>query len=501
MPYASDAVKDYLHALVDEFVEPLLERAAARELSARTAEEGVWRAVLEAGRALLVIVLSACCRSITADAVERRGWSMPGMVDGSRPVARLRMDEDYRAKFNTTFGRIEVPLHAVRIPGAAATWTPARSFFPHYPDIRSSELLVEWECALAADHPFRKAADALLFFSHGAADVEDTTIGRHAVAVGRAVPHRWLYLSPEKIRKLLEERAVRDLDTGRPIINASTDAHALSRFVDETWNPKWKMCNGIRLWIVDKDTGQIIHLGGEYTWGDCMEVRARFEWLAEQGILPFDGDYGNGVVAQVVLLTDGIDWIATYIVPLYPDAVAILDAFHVAQQAAEAIKAAYPGKKNEKRVRALIKKARRALGFREHRERKKRRGGPRLRRHKHRASGYDGSGQRLLDELLRPLLEGAVRGRKRVKQAIAYVERNLHRTDFGALRTRGFQIGSGAMESMHRTGSQVRMKRAGCHWTEEVAQAILNLRMLALSGRWSEYWSQPQPPHLAVQPC
>jgi hypothetical protein len=41
---------------------------------------------------------------------------------------------------------------------------------------------------LAADHPFRKASEALLFFSHGAVDLEDTTIERHAVAIGNAVP-------------------------------------------------------------------------------------------------------------------------------------------------------------------------------------------------------------------------------------------------------------------------------------------------------------------------
>ena len=32
-----------------------------------------------------------------------------------------------------------------------------------------------------------------------------------------------------------------------------------------------------------------------------------------------------------------------------------------------------------------------------------------------------------------------------------------------------------------------------------MAQAILNLRMLALSGRWAEYWAQQRLPHLGVQ--
>ena len=134
-------------------------------------------------------------------------------------------------------------------------------------------MLVAWECAVAADHPFRKAAEALLFFSHGAVDIEDTTIERHAVAIGNAVPTEWLYQTPEKIRDILANEAVRDLDTGQPIIYASTDAHALKRFVDDKWNPKWKMTNGIRVWTIDEKTGKTIHLGGEYTWGDCSEVR------------------------------------------------------------------------------------------------------------------------------------------------------------------------------------------------------------------------------------
>ena len=118
------------------------------------------------------------------------------------------------------------------------------------------------------------------------------------------------------------------------------------------------MSNGIRLWTLDQKTGKTIHLGGEYTWGDCMEVRGRFEWLSEQKILPFDGDYGDGVVAQVAVITDGVDWIADYVLPLFPkETVHVLDAFHVVQQVTEAARAAFPGKSNERRVRAVAKQA------------------------------------------------------------------------------------------------------------------------------------------------
>ena len=55
----------------------------------------------------------------------------------------------------------------------------------------------------------------------------------------------------------------------------------------------------------------------------------------------------------------------------------------------------------------------------------------------------------------------------------------------------GYQIGSGAMESLHRVASQLRIKRPGPGWLPETAQAVFNLRMLALVGRWDEFWNQP----------
>lgn len=46
-----------------------------------------------------------------------------------------------------------------------------------------------------------------------------------------------------------------------------------------------------------------------------------------------------------------------------------------------------------------------------------------------------------------------------------YVAANLDRIDYSVYRQRGMQIGSGAMESLHRTASQMRLKLAGARWT------------------------------------
>lgn len=481
----ADRVKAHLTHLFDQMLTELLSEAAAGRLSAREAEDETWKLVMSTGAQVLTAVLAWRCRAATDRWLGDMGLTWQQV--------HPRLDADYTAKVTTTFGPLRFPWFALR-DADGRTHAPARSLFPHHPQMRCSEKLLEWECVLGADHPFRKAADALLFFTHQAADVEDTTVERHAVLIGQAVPVQWQYRTPTAIRDLLRDHATLDKTTGQPILYASTDAHALRRFTDETWTPRWKMTNGIRLWCVDRVTDQVHHIGGEYTWGDCLDVRNRFERLRKSGHLPSDGDYGEGVVAQIALLTDGVEWIEMYVLPLFPRAVLSLDPYHVVEQVAEAARAAYPGSK--RKSQGVVKAAKRALGMRTRRKRSKCRKGRKRRRRRKRKSVSNGDGRKLLSTVLRPLLATAHRGKKTVQKVVRYVEGNLYRLEYGTLRARGFSIGSGAMESLHRTASQVRLKRSGCHWTREASQAILNLRMLALSGRWNEYWVQARLPHL-----
>lgn len=472
------AVKAELLRSFSTLVEPLLDAARTGTLTPRAAERQTWTVLVALGAMLLTALFATLCRRATEGAVADAGLEMADV--------RLRMDVEYQAKLQTTCGLVVFPWFGFRAPDGR-TVVPARAWFPLYREMRVSEMLLEWESALASDHPFRKAATALQFFTHGAADLEDTTLERHAVRVGRSIPRAWLYRSPDTIRDVLRKRASIDEETGRPLLYVSTDAHALRLFADETWAAAWKMVNGIRVWCKDRKTGGTLHIGGEFTTGDCHEVVGRLRELARTGVLPFDGAYGEGVTAKICVLTDGLDWIADHVVPLYPDALVSLDPYHVVEQVSDAARACLP----KKRVKGVIENARKALGVRDRRGRTQLRKGPRRVRHAVRPSGLSGSGQRLLDEVLLPLEGQVKRGKKRFKRLLAYVRRNLSRTDYGALRRRGAQIGSGAMESMHRTGSQVRMKRAGCRWTPAVATAILNLRMLGMSGRWEEYWEQP----------
>lgn len=67
-----------------------------------------------------------------------------------------------------------------------------------------------------------------------------------------------------------------------------------------------------------------------------------------------------------------------------------------------------------------------------------------------------------------------------------YYLNNFKRMDYPRYIKQGLLIGSGAIESAHRTISQKRLKQSGQRWSNKGAQNVLNLRVLYKSGRWNE---------------
>ncbi len=67
-------------------------------------------------------------------------------------------------------------------------------------------------------------------------------------------------------------------------------------------------------------------------------------------------------------------------------------------------------------------------------------------------------------------------------------ERDLH-FNYAGQRAVGLVVGSGPVEASCKTVVSVRMKRSGCGWKHEGAQAVLTLRALATSSdRWQLVW-------------
>ena len=334
-------------------------------------------------------------------------------------------------------------------------------------------------------------------------------ISRHILSRSSIVDPDWLYRKPQDIREILTTSATRDKESGRPLIYLSTDAHALRRYVGATWATHWKMINGIRLWCEDASTGELIHIGGEFTWGDCRAVGARIKELFETGILPGDDDAWAAVSAQLVFVSDGAEWIVDHVIyPLLGDAIIILDPYHVTEWVAEfAAKVFGVGKHKaralNRQVREIlpgVPKASNAAGPKLRKGHRKKRRARNLHAHDHHSQQDAQNSDEERDYLAQPdattkavlaLLADVPTNsddhQEALESLVGRLANNTMRMDYEIYLRRGIQIGSGAMESMHRSASQRRMKLPGA-WLEETSLAVLRFRMLELAGRWDEFW-------------
>ena len=498
----TEVVKSELQAAFSTAVDELFQLAESGS-APRVLEIELWKRMLQLGRLLVAVMLVMLCRRATERDLQRRRLS--------QAQVSLRLDQDYWATQTTTFGPVSFPVFAYRdrSMGVVVTRTPAREeVLPLQSRCRSSELCLQWEARLGSEFPFRRAEEALSFFTHDAVSLEDTTIASHMVVIGAMIDREWLYRPVDENREILERRATRDLEIGRPIIYFSSEAHALRRYVEESWDAPWKMANGIRLWSVDRRTGAVINMGGEYTWGDCREVGAIIDELIESGILPRDGDYSNGVAAKLVAITDGMEWIEEHLLSRLPWAQCILDMYHVLEHVADFAAACF-GKATKKARKWYDQVARLLLG-------KKRRKRTRTSRRGHRknrkpqmsdrraavaASSPDfHAGKALIEELFAQHEDlDTDQQFEAFDSLIRYVDHNSYRMDYHRYRRCGFQIGSGAMESLHRSASQIRLKIPGGRWLHTTTEAIFNLRMLALVDSWTEFWAQPELTELLVE--
>jgi hypothetical protein len=487
--------------ILDQHIDALDKQLASRP-TARQLELAVWSLLLALGGVLLTWYFSRRCEMSTLDDMKQQGLSKMDVV--------VRLSADRHASLMTTLGPIRFPTYAYsprRGTGVqrAKARVPAKAdFLPLYPRCHSSELCLEWETRLGSDHPFRLAQQEMRFFTHGAVTLEDNTINAHLVRAGATVDRSWLYRSKQEMRRLLKERATCDLITGKPILYISSDAHALRRYVDDTWSAPWKMANGIRLWAIDRDSGEAIHLGGEFCWGDCEHVATIFLELIDTGILPKNGEYGDGVAAQFVWLSDGAPWFEERIVPLFgTNIITILDIYHFLERAAAyADRAFADGKQGQTwyaAYRAALTGSEQSAGNdlpkasnrKGHKKRQRVLDFDQRRREKIQAQEQlrDSDTADVLVGLL-PNIDGE-EASKAYDEFTSYIGNYSRRIDYFEYRRRGLQIGSGAMESMHRTGSQVRLKRSGARCLAQTSQAIFDWRMLRLVGRWDEFWSQP----------
>lgn len=83
------------------------------------------------------------------------------------------------------------------------------------------------------------------------------------------------------------------------------------------------------------------------------------------------------------------------------------------------------------------------------------------------------------------------RGRagKALHAVLRYFELRTELTDYPRYRDRGWQIGTGMIESTAKQLVGLRLKGPGMHWSEVGALAVTALRATDLNGNWNTFWT------------
>jgi hypothetical protein len=83
--------------------------------------------------------------------------------------------------------------------------------------------------------------------------------------------------------------------------------------------------------------------------------------------------------------------------------------------------------------------------------------------------------------------------------ALRYLGERRAMIRYQELRAAGWPIGSGCVESAHKTVLQARLKRSGMHWSLPGAEAMIALRVSLANERWDEHWAEVGPQQRAQQ--
>jgi len=82
-----------------------------------------------------------------------------------------------------------------------------------------------------------------------------------------------------------------------------------------------------------------------------------------------------------------------------------------------------------------------------------------------------------------------------IRKCERYLGERVPYLDYAGAIKKGLPIGSGEVESGHRTVIQPRLKLSGAWWTEENAEKMLAMRVVRANGEWEAYWKGQRQAH------
>lgn len=82
-----------------------------------------------------------------------------------------------------------------------------------------------------------------------------------------------------------------------------------------------------------------------------------------------------------------------------------------------------------------------------------------------------------------------------MRVCLRYLKNRLEYLDYATAIEQGLPIGSGEVESGHRTVIQKRLKIAGAWWSEENAEKMPAIRATRADQQWEGYWKMQRVAH------
>lgn len=201
--------------------------------------------------------------------------------------------------------------------------------------------------------------------------------------------------------------------------------------------------------VIKRKGGENILLDKEYVayWGEVDGFKKMiFEAAARKGY---------GTYERVAVIGDGAHWIWNMYEELFPDAVQILDYYHMCENVYNYAKYLHPLDEQAKIIWAESVK-------------------------KHIEEGEIDKALSLI-----PVTDDAKLPTGVVNLPV-YLGNNRNRMYYKTFKQSSLKVGSGAIESGNKKVIQQRMKQPGMRWNVSCGQTIASLRAKNNSGKWSE---------------
>jgi hypothetical protein len=351
---------------------------------------------------------------------------------------------------------------------------------------------------LASWMPFRQAGFQLEFFT--GTTVGATTIRETTEQAGQAQVQR-------------QDKQVATIEASCPASPPGPEVQMMS--VDGAFlqlvGGEWKEVKTLALGVVGKpiqeDGEPGVHTA-ELSYFSRMSDSKEFE---RQALVEIH-ERGVEKAEVVCAVTDGAEWIQTFVDLHRPDAVRILDFAHAMEKVAEV------GKTIEEQGLILTfldekceeKRAKRKQAY----KRKKEAGAKgkqacqteqqrAAQQSKARLEGWldwqreklkTGKVADVVQEIERLLLliqkDGSAKAAETLTTCLNYLKARQPMMAYATFRDQGYPIGSGCVESANKLVVESRMKGSGMRWGEEHVDPMLALRNAACNDRWKQVWKQ-----------